>query len=96
MTTDDGGRTGPARVPPPRRSPVLFRRIRQLRVSLAVKCQLLFGAAAVLIISTALFIPWTRMQQWTDQLNEKSAAALTTNAVAEHVERETARLRMNS
>jgi signal transduction histidine kinase len=71
---------------------VLFRRIRQLRVSLAVKCQLLFGAAAVLIIAAALFVPWTRMQQLTGQLNEKAAAALTANAVAEHVERETARL----
>src|SRR5438045_2291635 len=32
------------------------------------------------------------MQQLTDQLNEKAAGALVTNTVAEHVERETARL----
>src|SRR5205814_10558999 len=70
----------------------MFKRVRQLRTSLAAKCQLLFGAAAVLIIGAALFVPWQRMQQLTDQLNEKAAGALVTNTVAEHVERETARL----
>ena len=40
---------------------------RRLRLSLAVKCQLLFGAALVLIIGAALFAPWRRMQDLTAQ-----------------------------
>src|SRR4051812_13077390 len=71
---------------------MLFKRMRQWRLPLAVKCQLLFGGAGVLIIAAALFWPWQRMQQLTDQLNRSAAAAVATNVVAEHVERETSRL----
>src|SRR4051812_40729419 len=59
--------------------------MRRLRISLAVKCQLLFGSAVVLIISAALFVPWRRMQQLTDQLNEKSADAVAQYVVAQHI-----------
>src|SRR5262249_43035018 len=55
------------------------------------KCQFLFGAAVVLILSAALFVPWQRMEQLTDQLNEKAAAAVARTAVADHVARERAR-----
>jgi signal transduction histidine kinase len=65
---------------------MLFRRLRQLRISLAAKCQLLFGAAVVLIISAALFVPFQRMEQLMEQLNERSARALIDQAVARHVE----------
>lgn len=44
----------------------MFRRVRQLRISLAAKCQLLFGIAAVVIIAAALFVPWQRMEQLTE------------------------------
>jgi two-component system, NarL family, sensor histidine kinase BarA len=64
---------------------------RRLKISLAVKCQLLFGAAVVLIIAAALYVPWRRMQQLTSQLNEKAAGAVATNLIAEHVEEMTAR-----
>ncbi len=64
---------------------------RRLKISLAVKCQLLFGAAVVLIIAAALYVPWRRMQQLTSQLNEKAAGAVATNLIAEHVEEMTTR-----
>ena len=64
---------------------MILRRIQQLRISLAAKCQLLFGAAVVLIIAAALFVPWQRIEQLTEQLNERTAAALSDQAVATHV-----------
>ena len=35
---------------------LVFKRIRQLRISLAAKCQLLFGTAVVMIISAWRFL----------------------------------------
>ena len=71
----------------------MFKRIRHLRISLAAKCQLLFGAAVVLIIAAALFVPWQRMEQLTDQLNERSARTLTDYAVETHAARHAATTR---
>src|SRR3954467_8542088 len=74
---------GPA--PLPRlESPAMFKRLRQLEISLAAKCQILFGAAVVLIISAALFVPWQRMEQLTEQINERSARTLCDDAIADH------------
>jgi len=69
----------------------MLRRLREMHISLAAKCQILFGAAVVLIISAALFVPWQRMEQLTEQLNEKAAAAVARNIVAEHVQQQQAR-----
>src|SRR5688500_17738518 len=63
----------------------MFKRIRQLNISLAAKCQLLFGTAVVMIISAALFVPWQRIEQLTDQLNERAASALADEAVNWHI-----------
>src|ERR1051325_5711772 len=63
----------------------MFKRVRQLHISLAAKCQLLFGAAVVLIIGAALFVPWQRMEQLTEQLNERSARTLIEYAIDAHV-----------
>src|SRR5258707_6880336 len=63
----------------------MFKRLRQLEISLAAKCQLLFGAAVVLIIAAALFVPWQRMEQLTEQINERSAKALAETAKAQHL-----------
>src|ERR1700685_1318808 len=63
----------------------MFNKIRQLRISLAAKCQILFGLAVVLIISSALSVPWQRMEQLTEQLNVRAASALADNAVAAHI-----------
>ena len=71
----------------------MFKGLRHLNISLAVKCQLLFGAAVVMIIAAALYVPWQRMQQLTQQLNERAASAVATNVVAEHMERQAERLR---
>ena len=65
--------------------PVMFKRVRQLHISLAAKCQLLFGAAVVLIIGAALFVPWQRMEQLTEQLNERSARTLIEYTIDSHV-----------
>src|SRR5215212_4417665 len=63
----------------------MFGRIRRLEISLAAKCQILFGAAVVLIIAAALLVPWQRMEQLTEQLDERAAAALADDAVARHI-----------
>src|SRR5687768_18266535 len=63
----------------------MLKRIRQLHISLAAKCQLLFGAAVVLIIAAALFVPWQRMEQLTEQLNERSARTLIEFAIKSHL-----------
>src|SRR5438067_6022316 len=63
----------------------MLKRIRRLHISLAAKCQLLFGAAVVLIIAAALFVPWQRMEQLTEQLNERSARTLVEYAIDAHV-----------
>lgn len=56
-----------------------------MEISLAAKCQLLFGAAVVLILGAALFVPWQRMEQLTEQINERSAKALAETAKAQHL-----------
>src|SRR5450432_3691090 len=70
----------------------MFKRLRQLHISLAAKCQILFGAAVVMIISAALFVPWQRMEQLTEQLNEKAATTVARTVVADHVVREQSKL----
>jgi two-component system sensor histidine kinase BarA len=63
----------------------MFNRLRRLNISLAAKCQLLFGAAVVLIITAALAVPWHRIEELTDQLNEGPAETLKQYAVTEHI-----------
>lgn len=63
----------------------MLKRIRHLKISLAAKCQLLFGAAVVLIIVAALYVPWQRMEQLMEQINVVSARTLAETALAEHV-----------
>ena len=63
----------------------MFKRFRQLHISLAAKCQILFGAAVALIIAAALAFPWQRMAQLTDQINERSARTLCDDALADHL-----------
>ncbi len=63
--------------------------LRYSKISLAVKCQILFGAAVVLIIAAALFWPWQRMEQLTGQLNERAAAAVARQVIGEHISRPT-------
>ncbi len=63
----------------------MFKRVRQMRIPLAAKCELLFGAAVVMVIAAALLVPWLRLEDLTAQLNEKSAGAVARQAVADHV-----------
>ena len=63
----------------------MFKRIRQLRISLAAKCQILFGAAVVLIICLR-FVGAVAADGAVDRAVERPAAsALADNAVAEHI-----------
>ncbi len=64
----------------------MVRLLRQLKISLATKCQLLFGVAVVLVICAALFVPWQRMEQLSEQPNESAARILADQAVREHVD----------
>ena len=43
----------------------------RIRISLANKCQLLFGAAVILIVTAALSVPWLRMQKLVDEGQRK-------------------------
>jgi signal transduction histidine kinase len=63
----------------------MFKAWRNLEISLAAKCQILFGAAVVLILGGALVVPWLRMEQLTDQITERSARALAETAKAQHL-----------
>src|SRR6266700_2339777 len=63
----------------------MFKRLRQLNISLAAKCQLLFGAAVTLIIAAALWVPWQRMDQLTGQLDVKAAQAVVRTTIGRHV-----------
>jgi signal transduction histidine kinase len=65
----------------------MFKWIRQLRIPLAAKCELLFGAAVIVVIAAALWFPWQRMEQLTEQLNERAAAAVARHAIGEHIVR---------
>src|SRR5581483_3037378 len=69
----------------------MFKRLRTMHISLAAKCQILFGAAVVLIIGAALFVPWNRMEQLMERLNERTASTLAQHARMEHVARESGR-----
>ncbi len=46
---------------------------RSISISLAAKCQLLFGLAVLVIIAGALAVPWQRMEQLAKQPNVKAA-----------------------
>lgn len=52
-------------------------------ISLAAKCGWLFGAAVLLIIGTALFVPWYRTEQLVDEQNNKVARELALLALQE-------------
>src|SRR5690349_5706588 len=63
----------------------MIKRVRRLKISLGAKCRILFGAAIALIIGAALYVPWQRMEQLTEQLDRSAAGALAEQAVQRHV-----------
>jgi two-component system, NarL family, sensor histidine kinase BarA len=63
----------------------MFKKFRRMKISLAAKCQILFGAAVILIIAGALAVPWRRMEQLTAELNGRAAAALADHAQLQHL-----------
>jgi two-component system sensor histidine kinase BarA len=66
----------------------MFKWLRNLRISLAAKCQILFGAAVVLIIGAALYVPWRRMDDLILMVNLQTAEGLASQAKMEHIARE--------
>ncbi len=63
----------------------MFSRFHKLRLSLAAKCELLFGGAVALVIAAAVFVPWLRMEQLTLQSNEQTARALVQSVLDSHL-----------
>jgi signal transduction histidine kinase len=55
-------------------------RLRVPQISLAVKCQLLFGLAVVLILAAALLVPWFQMNKLVDELHKREAMRIAENA----------------
>src|SRR5580698_9501240 len=70
----------------------MFKWLRNLRISLAAKCQILFGAAVVLIIGAALYVPWRRMDGLIREVNLQTAEGLASQAKLEHIARERQKL----
>jgi two-component system, NarL family, sensor histidine kinase BarA len=62
--------------------------MRNLRISLAAKCQILFGAAVILIIGAALYVPWKRMDGLINEVNLQTAEGLANQAKLEHIARQ--------
>ncbi len=54
---------------------------RDLSISLAAKCQLLFGFAVIIIITGALMVPWLRMEQLANRQPVYEAEVLTSLAL---------------
>ena len=71
----------------------MVRWIRNLRISLAAKCQILFGAAVILIIGAALYVPWRRMDVLIREVNLQTAEGLANQAKLEHIVRERLKLK---
>ncbi|HLL88026.1 MAG TPA: histidine kinase dimerization/phospho-acceptor domain-containing protein, partial [Tepidisphaeraceae bacterium] len=67
----------------------MLKRIRRLNISLAAKCQLLFGAAVVLIIAAALFWPWQRTEGLMREVDDRVAGTLADQVMREHAMRPT-------
>jgi signal transduction histidine kinase len=70
----------------------MFKRIRELHISLAAKCQLLFGGAVVLIISAALLVPGQRIEGLMKDVDRRAASVLADQAVRDHIARPGPRL----
>ncbi len=62
----------------------MLRRLRRLKISLATKCQLLFGIAAGIIILAALVVTWQRIEQLTRQQDSVAAETLAKQTLAMH------------
>ena len=62
----------------------MLRRLRRLKLSLATKCQLLFGIAAGIIILAALLVTWQRIEQLTRQQDIAAAETLAKQTLAAH------------
>jgi signal transduction histidine kinase len=62
----------------------MLRRLRRLKISLATKCQLLFGVAAGIIILAALVVTWQRIEQLTYQQDTVAAETLAKQTLGMH------------
>lgn len=57
-----------------------------MKISLAAKCQFLFGTALLVIIAATLYVPGQRMEQLVEQMNERTAATLADAYENDHVQ----------
>jgi len=58
---------------------------KKVRISLALKCQLLFGAAVVLIVASALVVGWLRMKTLVTEGHEETARRLANAWIAKQI-----------
>jgi len=56
----------------------------RFRLPLAAKCLLLFGAGVSIVLAAALWVPWQRMEQLTQQLDQSTASGTVRLAIGEH------------
>jgi signal transduction histidine kinase len=66
----------------------MLKRFRHLPISLAAKCQILFGVALVLIIGAALYFPWKRMEGLIQDVNLQTAEGVARQTWMEHAARQ--------
>jgi signal transduction histidine kinase len=66
----------------------MLKRFRHLPISLAAKCQILFGVALVLIIGVALYFPWKRMEGLIQDDNLQTAEGVARQTWMEHAARQ--------
>jgi signal transduction histidine kinase len=66
----------------------MLKRFRHLPISLAAKCQILFGVALVLIIGAALYFPWKRMEGLIQDVNLQTAEGMARQTWMEHAARQ--------
>ena len=64
----------------------MLKRLRRANLSLATKCQLLFGTAAGVIILVALVVAWQRIEQLTAQQDTAAAEVLAKQRLAAHAQ----------
>ena len=64
----------------------MLKRLRRANLSLATKCQLLFGTAAGVIILVALVVAWQRIEQLTAQQDLAAAEVLAKQRLAAHAQ----------
>jgi len=63
----------------------MLKRFHKIQIPLAAKCQILYGAAVVLITAATLLVPWQRINALLHDMNQHAAEALSQQVLMQHV-----------